>query len=407
MAAFVPVLFACFNPAKRGERGEFHCPNRPCGPITANGNLTMYCLGLGQTNPGSRMRRTLLLPCAGKSSRYPGVRPKWMLTLPNGELALARAAASLPSGSYDRIVVAVRAEHEARYQTVALLERVFGDAAEVLVLPLDTRGPADTVSEMILGAGVEGPFAIKDADSFFDPAPLPDTSFVALSDIRKNPQMSNVGAKSFAVINENNLVVEMIEKSLASNFVSVGLYGFSDAAGYLESFVATRAATETGELFVSHVVNRAIADGMAVTPLPVQGLIDVGTLEDWRRHVRTRGTIVTDLDGVVFQNHSRYFAPFWDDEDVPIEGNVAALRSFQEQGAQIVFMTARPEAYRAKTEGALRRLGLQPHAIVMDCRHGRRFLINDHAASNPYPSAVAISTERNSPTLAEYMKDWL
>ena len=35
------------------------------------------------------------------------------------------------------------------------------------------------------------------------------------------------------------------------------------------------------------------------------------------------------------------------------------------------------------------------------------FLINDHAASNPYPSAVAICTERNSPSLAEYMKDWL
>jgi len=351
------------------------------------------------------MRRTLLLPCAGKSSRYPGVRPKWMLTLPSGELALARAAASLPA--CERIVVAVRAEHEARYQTVALLERVFGSSVEVLVLPFDTRGPADTVAEMIMGAGVEGAFAIKDADSFFDPAPLPDIGFVALSDIRKNPHMTNVGAKSFAVINENNLVVEMIEKSLASNFVSVGLYGFSDAAAYLESFAATRAVTETGELFVSHVMNRAIADGMAVAPLPVEGLIDVGTLEDWRRHVRPRGTIVTDLDGVVFQNHSRYFAPFWEDDDVPIDGNVAALRDFQAQGAQIVFMTARPEVYRAKTEAALRRLGLEPHAIVMDCRHGRRFLINDHAASNPYPSAVAISTERNSPTLAEYMKDWL
>jgi hypothetical protein len=43
----------------------------------------------------------------------------------------------------------------------------------------------------------------------------------------------------------------------------------------------------------------------------------------------------------------------------------------------------------------------------MECRHGRRFLVNDHAASNPYPSAVAISMERNSPSLADYMKDWL
>ena len=63
---------------------------------------------------------------------------------------------------------------------------------------------------------------------------MPDGSFVALSDVRRSPQMTNVGAKSFAVINENNLVVEMVEKSLASNFVSVGLYGFADAASYLD-----------------------------------------------------------------------------------------------------------------------------------------------------------------------------
>ncbi len=54
------------------------------------------------------MTRTLILPCAGRSSRYPGVRPKWMLTLPEGELALARAAASLPEGACGRVVVAVR-----------------------------------------------------------------------------------------------------------------------------------------------------------------------------------------------------------------------------------------------------------------------------------------------------------
>ena len=65
-----------------------------------------------------------------------------------------------------------------------------------------------------------------------------------------------------------------------------------------------------------------------------------------------------------------------------------------------IFMTARPESYRAKTETALRAVGLEPHALVMDYRHSRRFLINDHASSNPYPSAVAVSVERNSASLA-------
>src|SRR6185312_8832290 len=102
------------------------------------------------------MRRTLLMPCAGKSSRYPGVRPKWMLTLPGGELALQRAAASLASGSYERIVAAVRAEHETKYGATALLKRVFGPSIEVLVLEHDTRGPADTVAQAIRRAGISG-----------------------------------------------------------------------------------------------------------------------------------------------------------------------------------------------------------------------------------------------------------
>ena len=69
-----------------------------------------------------------------------------------------------PPDAYDRIVVAVRAEHEAKYQAVSLLKRIFGASAEVLVLTRDTNGPADTVAEMLRGGGVEGAFAIKDAD---------------------------------------------------------------------------------------------------------------------------------------------------------------------------------------------------------------------------------------------------
>lgn len=353
------------------------------------------------------MQRTLLLPCAGKSSRYPGVRPKWMLTLPDGELALSRAAASLPIASYAHVVVAVRADHDEKFGARALLSRVFGARAEILVLERETNGPADTVAEMLKRADISGPFAIKDADSFFDVSDLPDGSFVSVSDVRTTPHMTNVGGKSFAVLNENNLVVEMIEKSLASNYVCVGLYGFSDARQYVESFGAVAAEAGVNEVFVSHIMNHGIARGMKVVPHVVSGLIDVGTLEDWRRHVRPRGSIVSDLDGVVFRNHSRYFAPFWEDADEPIAENVAALRRFQDQGAQLIFMTARPETYRAKTERSLADAGLRPHALIMDCLHGRRFLVNDHAPSNPYPSAVGLSIDRNSASLADYLKDWL
>lgn len=351
--------------------------------------------------------RTLLLPCAGKSSRYPGVRPKWMLTMPDGALALGRAAASVAPSAYDRIVVAVRADHEEKFGCRALLHRAFGDTAEVLVLPHDTRGPADTVQEMIRRGGVTGPFAVKDADSFFEPAPLPDGSFVTLCDVRKLPQMSNVGAKSFAVLNEQGLVVQMVEKSLVSNFVSIGLYGVSDAALYLDTFAAVAHDSPTGEVFVSHVLNRLARQGEPVRALHVDDFIDVGTLDDWRRFVRAHGTLVCDLDGVVFENHSRYFPPYWDEKDVPIAANVAELKRWQARGAQLIFMTARPEALRARIEATLAELGLKPHALIMDCLHGRRFLINDYAGSNPHPSAVAVNLPRNGAGLADQLAEWV
>ncbi len=351
--------------------------------------------------------RTLLLPCAGKSSRYPGVRPKWMLTLPDGNLALWRAAASVPEDAYDRIVVAVRADHEERYKCRDVLQRVFGAAAEVLVIKHDTRGPADTVAHLIRHFDLRGPILVKDADSFFDPAPLPEGNFVSVSDVRATPQMSNVGAKSFAVVNEHSLIVQMVEKSLVSNFVSIGLYGMADAQLYLRHFDAIVREHDAGEVFVSHVLNRAIQDGAVVVPHNVKGLIDVGTLEDWRRVVRAQGTIICDIDGVVFKNHSRYFEPTWDSDEEPIAANIATLLEWQRNGAQIVFMTARAESCRARTAASLEATGLKPHALIMDCRHGRRLLVNDHTKSNPYPSAVGISVPRDSPTLGDYLKDWL
>jgi hypothetical protein len=350
--------------------------------------------------------RTLLLPCAGKSSRYPGVRPKWMLTLPDGDLALQRAAASVPAGSYGRVVVAVRADHEEKYGCRALLKRAFGDSAEVVVLPRDTRGPADTVAQMIRRAAVSGALAVKDADSFFTPAALPNGSFVTLCDVRKMPRMSNVGGKSFAVLTDSGLVVQMVEKSLVSNFVSIGLYGFADAGQFLDHFEAVDREAPAGEIFVSHVLNRAALKGEPIRSLCVDSFIDVGTIDDWRRYVRAHGTIVCDLDGVVFENHSRFFPPYWDEDETPIAANVAVLREWQEAGAQLIFMTARPERLRARVQASLAAIGLKAHALVMDCLHGRRFLVNDHAASNPYPAAVAINLPRNAPSLPEHLTEW-
>ena len=38
--------------------------------------------------------KTLLIPAAGKSSRFPNMKPKWLLTHPSGELMIEKVLKS-------------------------------------------------------------------------------------------------------------------------------------------------------------------------------------------------------------------------------------------------------------------------------------------------------------------------
>ena len=46
---------------------------------------------------------TLILPCAGNSSRYPNMRPKWSLTHPNGRLMITQGISGLDLSNFDSI----------------------------------------------------------------------------------------------------------------------------------------------------------------------------------------------------------------------------------------------------------------------------------------------------------------
>jgi len=346
---------------------------------------------------------TLLMPCAGRSSRYPGTRPKWMLTTPEGQLMVERAAESVSSAQVSRLVLGILQRHEDEFGGSEAIRRAFGNSVDIVVLDQDTKGPADTVRLMIERAQVTGPIAIKDADSFFTTTDLPGGSGISICDLRQHLDISRVGAKSFVLINEQNIITDIVEKEVCSNYISAGLYFFSATDIFLSCFNAISAKFEYKEIFVSHVISEAISSGEIFHPHIVSGLIDVGTLADWREYTQSRSVYFIDLDGVVFVNHSKYFSPFWDEEDQPIPENVATLLDIQKRGGQFIFATSRPEMYRAKTQSSLEKLGLRIHALVMGCQHGKRYLLNDFARSNPYPSAIAVNLPRNTPCLAEYL----
>jgi 2-C-methyl-D-erythritol 4-phosphate cytidylyltransferase len=71
--------------------------------------------------------KTLILPVAGRSSRFPGMRPKWLLTMPDGKLMLEKAVECLEMNDFDRILVVCLKEHLDTYLTKKSLEDVLTD----------------------------------------------------------------------------------------------------------------------------------------------------------------------------------------------------------------------------------------------------------------------------------------
>ena len=347
---------------------------------------------------------TIIMPIAGRSSRFPGVRPKWMLTAPSGELMLQRSLESIDRWRDHQLVIGALREHLDDLQGMEALRRALGPHPQIVVFDEQTSGPAETVARVLQEAHVTGAFFIKDCDSWFTPSEDVFNDCVCYADLRALRDVRNVAGKSFLQLNENGIVTGIIEKSVSSNFISTGGYGFRDAEAYLRAYHTLMAAERRGEPFVSHVIVEAIRQGAAFKGVATSDYEDVGTLQAWQTFRKRQSVYFVDIDGVVFRNAGQYLPPLWESEDVPLPRNVAHLKALNDRGAQLVFVTARPERYRLKTEAALREAGLDWHGILFGVAHASRVLINDFADSNPFPSAVAVNVARNDDALDKVLR---
>jgi hypothetical protein len=349
------------------------------------------------------MKPTIIVPCAGLSSRFANMRPKWMLACPDGRLMLDMALDSLRPFDQERIVVGILAEHDERYQAREGIRRTFGDRVEVLIIDKPTKGPADTVRQIIRKAGIEGPIFVKDSDSWFKMGRPAGGNIVCTADLRANLAITNVAAKSFVVANEHGIIDMLVEKNVVSNLISCGGYGFESAQAFLANYDAVEALAEHTEVFISHIISYAIRAGAIFENGTVTEYVDVGTLVEWTAFRDTQRTLFVDIDGVVLKNRGQHFPPYWGENEEAITPNVDALLRLAAQGAQIVFVTSRPEAQRQALETTLSGLGLRWHALVLGCHHATRVIVNDFAPTNPYPACMAINLPRNADNLADFL----
>jgi len=332
----------------------------------------------------------VIIPCAGQSSRYPGTRPKYLLTVADGDCLFEKAAKPYVKNTTVHFVILK--EHAEQYDAKQAILKAYLNNPRVRIHVLDepTSGPAETVYKVAKELGNE-PIFIQDCDSFFE-APLKRDNHVCVVDLRTNRHVTNVAAKSFAVLNDQDILTNIVEKSVVSNYVCVGGYGFRSAEEYCKAYDELSGSGE--EIFVSHIIKQMLSNHV-FTVNNVGNYVDLGTYKEFVDYNKQRPTIFCDIDGTVFYNQSKLFSNHYGNVPRPIPNAVAHLLKKQEEGASFVFTTSRPRKYMEITEQALDECGFKDYRILYDIPHAPRILINDTSKTNPYPSAIAINVPRD------------
>jgi hypothetical protein len=345
---------------------------------------------------------TLIIPCAGNSTKFLNMRPKWMLTHPDGKLMVEKAIEGLNSNTFDRIIITILREHVEKYESELWLKQIFEDQVEVCIMEDPTFSETETVYKTLLQMKVKGPFCVKDSDGYIAVV-IKGKNFVTGKDIRDMPELTNVPVKSFVLKNEQNILTDIIEKSVSSNHISIGLYGFGDAGLYIDKYLELSNLISTEEIYPSHIISSFIRGGAIFKYLEAEEYRDWGTVKEWRNDALKMSSYLVDIDGVVFRNKGKYGSKNWSSEDVPLIYNIKKLKEIQKKGGQLIFVTSRPEEFRSKTEESLKEQGLNWHSIVMSCHHSQRYIINDFASTNQYPSCVAINITRDGDNLEDFI----
>lgn len=341
----------------------------------------------------------VIVPAAGLSTRFPNMKPKYLLYDYKGDMMIMNALKPLYDKEY-KIHLGILKEHEEKYNVIEQINYEWPNKINFVIIDKPTRGPADTVYQIIKSTGLHtSEIFIKDCDSFFDHEITKGDNYVCVTKISQHEVLKKLAAKSFTVANENGIITDIVEKEVVSDTFCVGGYKFSSAMMYKQAFEKLKSDKE---IFVSDVIGRCISDMQIFTNKYTTNYIDVGTAPEWFDY-NDKPVIFCDIDGTIVENQGRVGPNNYNEEVIPLQKNVRHLLKLQEKGAQFVFTTSRPVEYEEKTKKMLYELGFKNFFFVIGLQNSKRILINDYNKTNPFPRAEAINLFRNADNLEDLL----
>lgn len=260
--------------------------------------------------------KTLIIPCAG-NEKIDGL-PLILNRHPQDGIMLAeKLLHGIFSDEYDRIIFAVTPETESKFSvTQAVINKIA--RSNVIILPGETSGPAETVYRTILQADITGEIAVKDSDNRISlEQHVSGNAIAGLDLMHYDNTIENLRNKSFIILNEQGDVLDIAEKRLRSDIISAGLYCFRNAEDFVSAFERLSDSDyRIQKLYVSHVISYLIGRRNFIFHCSKVLLFeDWSTSESWHKLRRNSSRqkirlVMADLDGTLFDtcmvNYSAY-----------------------------------------------------------------------------------------------------
>jgi len=349
--------------------------------------------------------KTLLLPVAGKSARYPGMRPKWLLTMPNGKLMIEQSVSRIDCEKFDKVYVIALKEHIDKYVNkkilIKSLKSNISKKVELFTLKKDTSCQAETILKFLQAKKIKSSFLIKDCDNEFSinentlKNKKLENSVYAI-DI-KTLELIDAKSKSYIEKDAYNSITNIVEKKIISDFFCCGAYSFNDAKEFISN--AKELLKKSKNVYISHIILNMILNGKNFKYLSANNYVSWGTVSEYRQWQKKSITLFCDFDGCLVKNGSIIFKG--GHKIIPLKKNLLALKKLQlGNDVELIITTSRPKNEIHKIKKLLDKYKIIYKDIIVDLKHTRRILINDFALTNPYPSSIAINTERNSEELS-------
>ena len=287
------------------------------------------------------------------------------------------------------------------------IEDSYGIKTVLDLLETPTSSMVETLTNSLSRMENDNPIFIKDCDNSFDlSTEVTNQDFdekgnqVCFVNLMNYPSVP-ANNKSFLTFDSNNLLQGIFEKNITGPFINVGGVRLDCVSDFLSAALSLRLNREA---YVSDVLRVMLENGVVIKGKEVSNYVDWGTLSDWRRYTDSFATVFIDLDGVLASNENPLSIEGGWGNFLPIIENIQFLLKIEEsRRVKLVFTTARSNSNRDFVKSELTKLGFTDFELLMSLPHSKRYLVNDFADTNSFPTAIAINLPRNASNLSKYL----